>query len=226
MNFAQQAHNPVRRFGGLSIVVIVHVVLAYALISNLARTTLNILRPPVETRIIEEIKPPPPPENTSVPPPPVVSAPPPPYMPPPEVHVQAPPSVNTITAITAVPPAPAPFEKTVAPPTPVAPEPLKTVILKAAPPPPVPAFVDLNACKPDYPRAALLAEEQGTVRVQFVIGSDGELVSAKVLKSSGYEDLDRAAIHGLSRCQFKAAMKEGKPVQSSFTSDYVWNLDQ
>jgi protein TonB len=85
--------------------------------------------------------------------------------------------------------------------------------------------MDLNACKPAYPRAAVMSEEQGTVRVQFTIGAAGQLVAARVLKSSGYRNLDDAAVKGLSRCKFRPAYQNGNPVQSSFVSDYVWSLN-
>ncbi|HEX7644960.1 MAG TPA: hypothetical protein VF472_22380 [Burkholderiaceae bacterium] len=45
-----------------------------------------------------------------------------------------------------------------------------------------------------------------------------------MLQSSGHADLDRAAIHGLSRCAFRAATQDGAPVQSSLVTDYVWSL--
>jgi len=92
--------------------------------------------------------------------------------------------------------------------------------------PPVPGFVNLNSCKPEYPRASLLAEETGVVRVQFDVGADGQLVGASVVKSSGFKNLDKATVNGLSRCKFRAAVKEGKNVQSSFTAEYVWKLDE
>ena len=216
MDFSQNEVSPVRRYGGLGIVILLHVLVAYALITGLARKMVDVIKQPVETKIIEEVKPPPPPENPP-PPPPKMAAPPPPFIPPPEVQIQQPVVQNTITAVTNQQPPPQAFHTSPppAPPGPVAP---------AAPP--VAAIADLNACKPEYPRASLLAEESGVVRVQFVVGPDSQLLSATVLKSSGFKNLDKAAVNGLSRCKFKAGYKDGKPVQSMFTTDYVWKLDE
>lgn len=217
MDFSQNEVSPVRRYGGLSVVVLVHILVAYALITGLAHKSIDVIMQPVETKIIEEVKPPPPP-NTLPPPPPRMAAPPPPFIPPPEVQIQQPQSPNVIAAPSTVQPAQTqPFQKSVVTAAPPAPTPVAA--------PPVPAFVDLNACKPEYPRSSLLAEEQGTVTVQFVIGADAQLVGATVVKSSGFKNLDRATVNALSHCKFKAAYKEGKPVQSSFMSNYVWKLE-
>ncbi|MFI4940915.1 MAG: energy transducer TonB [Burkholderiales bacterium] len=216
MDFSRNEVSPVRRFGGLSIVVLLHALVAYALITGLARKIVDVIKQPVETKIIEEVKPPPPPDTPPPPPPPKMAAPPPPFIPPPEVQIQQPVSQNAITAVTSVQPPAQQFSKTVAPPAKVA----------APVAPPVPAFADLNGCKPEYPRASQLAQEEGTVRVQFVVGPDAQLLSATVLKSSGYKNLDKATVNGLSRCKFKAAYMNGKAVQSTFITDYVWKLDE
>jgi protein TonB len=89
-----------------------------------------------------------------------------------------------------------------------------------------PVITNLGACKPAYPRSSIIAEETGVVRVRFEIGADSRLVSATVLKSSGYGPLDQAAVNGLSQCKFKAAMQDGVPVQSSMVTDYVWSLGE
>jgi protein TonB len=87
-----------------------------------------------------------------------------------------------------------------------------------------PAIANLEGCKPEYPRSSLLAQESGVVRVLFKIGADGRLIAASVLKSSGYTALDKAAVNGLSHCQFSAAVQDGAPVSSTLTTDYVWTL--
>jgi protein TonB len=215
MDFSKNEVSPARRYGGFGIVVLLHVLVAYLVVSGLAHKIVDVIKQPVETKIIEEVKPPPPPENPP-PPPPKMTAPPPPFIPPPEVQIQQPVVQNTISVTTNQPPVHQDFTKAPPPqPGPVAP-----------PAPPVAAIADLNACKPEYPRASLLAEESGVVRVQFVVGPDSQLMSATVLKSSGFKNLDKAAVNGLSRCKFKAGYRDGKPVQSTFTTDYVWKLDE
>ena len=89
-----------------------------------------------------------------------------------------------------------------------------------------PAVVDASNCqKPEYPRKSLRAEEQGTVVLQFLIGVDGKVVEAKVDKSSGFRDLDRAAVAGLSLCRFKPGTVDGKPEQSWTKMEYVWKIE-
>jgi TonB family protein len=96
-----------------------------------------------------------------------------------------------------------------------------------APPPNIakPVLANLNPCKPTYPIVSLQFEEQGTVRLQFKIGADSQLISTKVLKSSGYSKLDNAAVEALSHCRFKAAMKDGVPIEATLAVDYVWELN-
>ena len=89
-----------------------------------------------------------------------------------------------------------------------------------------PAVVDSRRCgKPTYPSASQRNEEQGTVTLAFLIGVDGTVLDAKVQKSSGYPELDRAARDGLSLCKFKPATVDGLPEQSWTKMQYVWKLE-
>src|SRR5258708_37110410 len=88
-----------RRLAGLAIVVAFHGALIYALVHGLARQIVEVIRQPLETKIIEEIKAPPP-DKPPPPPPPKLPMPPPPYIPPPEVTVQESLAAPTITAAT------------------------------------------------------------------------------------------------------------------------------
>ena len=88
------------------------------------------------------------------------------------------------------------------------------------------AISDLEKCKPTYSNAAIKLEEEGTTRLKLEVGANNQLVGASIVKSSGFADLDRAAIRALSQCEFKAATQDGTPVQSSLVTDYVWSLQQ
>ncbi|EIP84784.1 TonB family protein [Burkholderia humptydooensis MSMB43] len=85
-----------RRFGGIAVVLLLHAVLIYALLNGLATRVVQVIQHPIETRIIEPVKPPPPPMPVVKLPPPKFAPPPLPFVPPPEVPVQAPPQA-TIT---------------------------------------------------------------------------------------------------------------------------------
>ncbi|MCS7063076.1 MAG: TonB family protein [Methylacidiphilales bacterium] len=57
----------------------------------------------------------------------------------------------------------------------------------------------LKQVKPRYPPAALRAGHQGTVSLLLRIGLEGRTKEIRVLKSSGREDCDRAAIEAIQR---------------------------
>ncbi|MFD2271229.1 hypothetical protein ACFS07_09110 [Undibacterium arcticum] len=97
---------PQKNLTGITVVVLLHVFfIVYALVTGLARKVVEVIKQPIETKIIEEIKPPPPPPDKPLPPPPPkVLAPPPPFIPPPEVQVQQQPQTNTIAAVSNVQP--------------------------------------------------------------------------------------------------------------------------
>ncbi|MFL6663783.1 MAG: energy transducer TonB, partial [Rhizobacter sp.] len=105
MTFSRQQADPGRHAAGLSFVVVLHVAVVYALVTGLAKKVVDVVRAPIDTRVIEEIRKPPPPPEVQLPPPPKLEAPPPPFIPPPEVQVQSPVQPPTITATTPTPPA-------------------------------------------------------------------------------------------------------------------------
>ena len=194
---------------GFVAVLLLHAVLVYALINGLARKIVEVVQAPLETKILEEIKPPvdkPPP-----PPPPKLAAPPPPFIPAPEVRIDTPPPpTHTITAVSSVKPAAeAPVPQAV-----VAVVPARTA-----------AVVDARNCaKPEYPSASIRAQETGLVVLQFLIGVDGAAIDSKVEKTSGFRRLDEAARKALSLCKFKPGTESGKPVQSWARIEYLWTL--
>jgi len=89
----------------------------------------------------------------------------------------------------------------------------------------VPASFDAKTCKADYPKASLMNEEQGTVSMSFLIKADGSVADSKVEKSSGFKNLDKAAIKALSACKFKPGTKDGAPAETWTKVDYAWKLD-
>lgn len=218
MYFSENERHPGKRFSGIAFVILLHTLLVYGLMTGLARKVVEVIKKPIETKIVEEVKPPPPNDLPPPPPPPKLLAPPPPFIPPPEVQVQQPPPQNTLQAVTTVRP-----ENPVMPPVQRA-EPANGP--PAAGPTRTAAVVDPNACqKPDYPRKSLRNEEQGTVVLAFLIGVDGKVVDSRVEKSSGFRDLDNAARTGLSTCRFKPGTVDGKPEQSWTRMEYVWKIE-
>ncbi len=116
-----EPRDPSRRVKGLVIVIALHILLGYALVSGLARKGLNLVKKPMEAVVIQEVIIPPPPPPP--PPPkkvelmkemPKLDAPPPPFVPPPDVApqvtstapaIQSTQIAPTVPAVIAPPPA-------------------------------------------------------------------------------------------------------------------------
>ena len=214
MALERQQTDPIGRSVTIGLVVLLHVVIIYALVTGLARRVVDVIRHTIETKIIEEAKP----VAPDLPPPtrlptPRFEVPPPPYIPPPEVHIQQP------------PPQQAPLVMT----TPVKPEAASPVVRTVEAPPtkavhsaPV---IDAAGCeKPEYPPAARRLGESGIVVLRILVGVDGSVISSEIQSSSGSRRLDEAARQGLSLCRFKPGMVDGKPEQAWATLRYAWKL--
>ena len=81
--------------------LVLHLLLGWGLLNGLAQRMIEVIKAPIETKIIEETKPPPPPPPENLPPPPKFAPPPPSFVPPPEVNVNPPPTpAPTITTTT------------------------------------------------------------------------------------------------------------------------------
>jgi protein TonB len=221
LDFGEEQRNPAR-----------HLLFGWALVSGLAQRMVEVIKSPITTKIIDEIKPPPPPPPENLPPPPKFQPPPPSYVPPPEVNVTPPPvAAPTITTVI-TPPPPAPV--TIAP----APSPVPAPPAPAAPPAPPrvaarPAVLNVQSCAPrneDYPTAALRAEATGTTRIRFTVGPDGKVESSQIVRSAGssreHKMLDRVAQTKLSECTFKPGTDEnGKPMGGTTEVEFVWKIE-
>lgn len=227
MDFAEQQRNPGKHVVGIGIVFGLHLLLGWAVLSGLAQRMVEVIKAPIETKIIDEVKPPPPPPPENLPPPPKFAPPPPSFVPPPEVNVNPPPmAAPTITTTQVAPP---PVAVTIQPPPVVAPP--------APPPPPRqaarPAIANVQACAPtsdDYPAAARRSETSGSTKVRFTVDAGGKMAGVEVVKSSGptreHKMLDRVAVSKLGECVFKAGADEnGKPMGGQFDVEYVWKLE-
>ena len=194
MDFSKRQADPRRHLIGITFVIAFHALIVYALVTGLAKKVVDVVRAPIETKVIEEIKKPPPPPEIVVPPPPKLEAPPPPFIPPPEIQITAPPPpAPTITATTPTPP-PAPVVIAPAPPPVVVAAPAPA----PAPPPPVaapaPAVVSAGVVCSNYatvmgeasfPRdAQRLGLEKGEALIQFTLSATGEVKDIKSLRAS------------------------------------------
>jgi protein TonB len=182
MNFSQRQADPRRHLVGIAFVILFHAFIVWALVSGLAKKVVDVVRAPIETKVIEEIKKPPPPPEVVVPPPPKMEAPPPPFIPPPEVQIATPPPpVPTITATSPTPP-----PQTVI--TPIAPP------VTAPPAPPAPAVVSAAVVCSNFttvmgdaafPKEAVRQGlDKGEATVLFTLSASGEIKNVQVERAS------------------------------------------
>jgi protein TonB len=184
-------------------VVLFHALLIWGLVNGLARKAIEMLPAPIETKIIEEIKPP---KDEPPPPKPEFEPPPPPYVPPPDITIQSEAVVtNTITTTTVKPPPAPPKPKGVKNPP--------RIDLKGSP----------RACRePEYPSASERLGEAGTAAISLLIGADGSVQQSKIDVSSGFKRLDDATIKAFSRCKFIVGTTDGVAEASWFSMKYKW----
>ena len=179
MNFSQRQADPRRHLLGITFVILFHVLVVYALVTGLAKKVVEVIRAPIETKVIEEVKKPPPPPEVVLPPPPKMDAPPPPFIPPPEVQIASPPPPQPTISTTATPPPPGPV--TIAPQAPA-------VVAAPAPAPaakPATANIGLvcpDQPKPALPRKALVENISGEVLARATI-KGGKVVNVEILSS-------------------------------------------
>ncbi len=178
-----------RRAMGFAATAAFHILLVYGLVTGLARSVVEVIKGPIETKIIEEVKqedkPPPPP-------PPKFDKPPPPFVPLPDISIttEAPPAATAITQGT-------------------------PVVRPAAPPaaPTVAKTIKGRNYQPEYPPSSKRAGEEGTVTLSIYVNEEGKVTEAKVEKSSGFEKLDEAAVkEALRSWKFTPATSGGKPI--------------
>jgi protein TonB len=204
MNFAAAGHAQTQdRAVGISFVVLFHALLIWGLVNGLARKAIELLPAPIETKIIDEIKPP---KDEPPPPKPDFQPPPPPYVPPPDIVLSADAPVSSAAITTTnvkAPPAP-PKASTHRPPS---------IDLKGSP----------RACRePEYPSASERLGEAGTTAISLLIGADGSVQQSKIDLTSGFKRLDEATVKAFSRCKFVVGTTDGKPEASWFSMKYKW----
>ena len=192
MDYAQSQRSPGKHLSGIVLVIALHALLGYALLTGLARTIVEVIKQPLETKIIEEVKPPPP-DVPPPPPPPKLQAPPPPFVPPPEIQIQTPPPPvqQTITVQSENKPPPAPFVPQAAPPTTEAP----------AQPPVRREYKAAYRVEPSFPPQAIRQGLNGRVIAWVHVAPAGNVTQVEVRQSTN-RVFDREVIRALSQWKF------------------------
>jgi protein TonB len=204
VDYAERERNPAKHLPSIAAVVVLHIIIGYALVTGLARRVIEVIKQPIETKIIEEIKKPPP--DVPPPPPPKLAAPPPPFIPPPEINIQIPQVTPppTITVQTTTPPPPGP---PVIQPQVVAPQPAIRKEYKAS-----------FRVEPTFPRQAITQGISGKVVAWVHVAPNGTVTNVEI-RSSSNRIFDREVIRALSQWKFN-------PEPVGFTGEYeiVFNL--
>ena len=210
-----QGTDPTRRLVGWAVVIAIHVLVLWLVVSGTARRGLQLIKKPLEAAVIQEViippppPPPPPPKKIEKPEPqPKSVAPPPPaYVPPPEVP---PPVSSTAVAVPSVqtPPVTAPV---IAPPPP------------PAPPKPSNSRAEMGvACptqvKPEMPRKALQDGTEGVVKAQALI-RNGSVQEVTIL--SGPRVFHAPVRNAM--LQYKCVSDSGDVIA---TQEFVFKIDQ
>jgi protein TonB len=184
-----------RRGAVLVVIIGLHLFIAWALATGLARRAIEVLAPPIQTDIVEEVKT----EKEPPPPPPPEFEKPPVEVPPPDVQIQIPVETAPTTAITAVAATPHP------------------------PPPRVVNRTPFRLAKgfPNsedyYPPASKRLGEEGSPTLHVCLGPDNKLTAVPtVSQSSGSARLDEAAISLAKAGKYIAATEDGKPIAGCF----------
>ena len=78
--------------------------------------------------------------------------------------------------------------------------------------------------KPPFPKELADQGVEGVTDLLLSVSQTGELVSAKVTRSSGNKDLDALSLQGIRSCSFKPGEVDGAPVDSLFRYRFRWEL--
>jgi protein TonB len=207
VDYAQQQRSWGRHAPSILAVAALHILLGWALVNGLARRVIEVVKAPIETKIIEEVKKPPP--EVPPPPPPKLAAPPPPFIPPPEINIEIPKVTPppTITTVTTTPPPPGPPPRVYVPAPPAPPKPLVRKEYKAS-----------YRVDPEFPREAIRRGLNGRV-VAWVHVAPGGNVTDVEIRSSSNPIFNREVVRALSQLKFN-------PEPVGFIGEYeiVFNL--
>ncbi len=204
-------------------VLLFHVAVLWALQSGLLKRTVELVVPVQMLSVFIE-----PPAPKVVPPPPAPPVPIKQSMP--KNRAPTLPPTPQQLAIVDHTPAPEARQVAAAPPTPQA---AVAAPVQAAESPPAPPRVELPSSnadylqnpRPVYPPLSKRMGEQGQVVYSVLIGTDGLPVSARLVKSSGFDRLDDASLSAVMRWRYTPGKRNGVPTAMSFNVPINWVLE-
>ncbi len=215
LDLPERHPSPAERAVNLLAVVLLHVVLAYALLFLSVKNELISLPPSISVRLLPMIEEPPAAAKPLPPPPPKAPLRKPPLVPPQPVLAAAAPAAPSTFVVAPQPPAP-PAPQPIAPP---APAPVVAIVA---------ARFDadyLHNPKPVYPALSRRLNEEGKVLLKVRVSAQGAPLEVAVSKSSGFPRLDAAAIDAVGRWRFVPARRGDEPLDSSVVVPIAFALD-
>ena len=197
MSYVEISNRP--RVPAVAAVVLIHALIAYAFITGLAYTVVETFTEDLKT--FDVIEPPPPaPEPIPEPEP---------------AATENPTPVETTPSPVPLPANPLSRAQILGPANAAGPAASAATLIRGA-------FHNDS----DYPPAALREEEQGTVRVTFVVGADGRVSNCAVAESSGSRSLDSTTCRIFQqRFRYRPARDaSGNAVPTTMRQSVTWHL--
>jgi protein TonB len=179
----------------------IHVLAIYALINGMATKALKQIETVIQVERVQTVDPP----RVTAPPTPKINQPSQPVVDPivPHIDVETPPPVNA---------------------TPLTP-PTGPVINTTPPLDSAAAGVMNTHTIPPYPTEARALSHQGTVVLSMSVSASGDVVNASVAQSSGYPELDQAAVAWvMAHWKYKPALQAGQPMPSQTQAAVKFDL--
>jgi protein TonB len=205
----RSTYTPQQRAFGIAFALSMEAAIVYVLLVTLGYVDVPLARPPLTIVNVAQL-----PQNQDVPPPPPQTFEPPPLVPP----------IAPVVELTYVPPTP-PTAISLPPPVP----PLE-VPREVTPSTPPVVFTPARAIAathtiPEYPPLSRRLREQGTLRVKLDIDERGTVTAATVIRSSGFQRLDEAAVSWIkSHWRYTPAKRGPMPVVSTLETIVEFRL--
>lgn len=84
----------------------------------------------------------------------------------------------------------------------------------------------LYSPKPKYPEKARVAEMEGQAIVEALVDIDGKVIDVRLVKKSGFNELDQAAMNAARCWTFSPAEQRGKPVRVWVNIPFNFRLNE
>jgi periplasmic protein TonB len=79
--------------------------------------------------------------------------------------------------------------------------------------------------RPEYPDNARSKGWEGTVKLQILVSTEGRVEDMRIASSSGYAELDQAALRAVRSWRFSPALQKGAPVAAWATLPVVFAIN-